>query len=205
MNLVGDFYSYSYATFYLLQVDGEERENGVSFSDDDAEQNSDDMWGGDDDDQELEVERKSRKLEAKRLQVAADSAAEFMSGVQDEGEEEEGAQSHNGLLPLVEEGEKEEEEDGIAMDLEAVHTRIQEIARVLNDFTNLRDPNRSRQVPELSLLLFVIFLCYFSVGLMIHFFVQDYVDQLTKDISVYYGYSLWMTVKIMALFSVSEV
>ncbi len=148
--------SYSYATFYLLKViDGEERENGVSFSDDDAEQDSDDMWGGNDD-QELEVERKSRKLEAKRLQVAADSAAEFMSGVQDEGEEEEGAQSHDGLLPLVEEGEKEEEEDGIAMDLEAVHTRIQEIARVLNDFTNLRDPNRSRQVPEL---------CHFSLFL----------------------------------------
>ncbi|EPX71094.1 RNA methyltransferase Nop2 [Schizosaccharomyces octosporus yFS286] len=62
-------------------------------------------------------------------------------------------------------------------DLSQIQLRIQEINRVLNDFKNLCEPGRSR---------------------------AEYVDQLISDVSVYYGYSRFLTEKFFELFPVSE-
>ncbi|KAJ1655102.1 rRNA (cytosine-C5-)-methyltransferase nop2 [Dispira simplex] len=76
---------------------------------------------------------------------------------------------------LPAEGETDEEEE--ALDLPTVKTRIHEIVHVLGNFNKMRDPSRSR---------------------------TDYVRQLVKDISVYYGYSTFMADKLMELFPVAE-
>ncbi|KAI9295938.1 NOL1/NOP2/sun family putative RNA met, partial [Neoconidiobolus thromboides FSU 785] len=77
-------------------------------------------------------------------------------------------------LPDEEQIEQEKQE---VPDLADVKIRIQEIVRVLNDFKHQRDPNKYR---------------------------SDYIDQLVRDISLYYGYSIELTNKLIGLFPVSE-
>jgi len=66
----------------------------------------------------------------------------------------------------------------MTQDLASVNQRIQDIIRVLNNFKELREENRSR---------------------------QDYVDQLKKDICTYYGYNEYLLEKFFYLFPISEV
>ncbi|KAJ3310494.1 rRNA (cytosine-C5-)-methyltransferase nop2 [Boothiomyces sp. JEL0838] len=72
-------------------------------------------------------------------------------------------------------GEGEEDE---AEDITVVHARISEIIRTLSNFNDLRDPDRSR---------------------------SEYVDQLLKDIALYYGYNLFLVEMLFHLFPLSEV
>ncbi|KAJ3289516.1 rRNA (cytosine-C5-)-methyltransferase nop2 [Rhizoclosmatium sp. JEL0117] len=62
-------------------------------------------------------------------------------------------------------------------DLQVILTRIQEIVRVLNNFRELKEEGRSR---------------------------SEYVDQLIKDLGLYYGYNEYLMEKLFHLFPVSE-
>lgn len=64
------------------------------------------------------------------------------------------------------------------MDLEAVRARMNEVIRVLSNFSKLREEGRQR---------------------------REYINQLRRDIAAYYGYSEWMVNKILNLFPLSEV
>lgn len=65
----------------------------------------------------------------------------------------------------------------MSMDLSAVKRRIAELVRVLDNFSSLRDPSRSR---------------------------SDYMQQLKKDCIVYYGYNAFMIDALFNLFSPVE-
>eukprot|EP01117_Protostelium_nocturnum_P014097 TRINITY_DN5321_c0_g3_i1.p1 TRINITY_DN5321_c0_g3~~TRINITY_DN5321_c0_g3_i1.p1 ORF type:complete len:649 (+),score=327.54 TRINITY_DN5321_c0_g3_i1:88-2034(+) len=90
------------------------------------------------------------------------------------------------------EGEDEEDEDktdvfvsanGETMssmapvDLAEVNSRIQEIVKILGDFSNLKDPTRSR---------------------------KEYMAQLLNDICTFYGYSTFLAEKLLNLLPVDE-
>ncbi|KAI8608121.1 NOL1/NOP2/sun family-domain-containing protein [Chytriomyces sp. MP71] len=62
-------------------------------------------------------------------------------------------------------------------DLQIVLTRIQEVVRVLGNFKELKEEGRSR---------------------------SEYVDQLCKDLALYYGYNEYLMEKLFHLFPVSE-
>ncbi|KAJ1920176.1 rRNA (cytosine-C5-)-methyltransferase nop2 [Mycoemilia scoparia] len=62
-------------------------------------------------------------------------------------------------------------------DLNVVQQRIQDVVHVLNSFSQLRESNRSR---------------------------SEYMNQLTRDMAFYYGYSEFLLEKLMQLFPVSE-
>ncbi|CAG8597511.1 13001_t:CDS:10 [Acaulospora morrowiae] len=72
---------------------------------------------------------------------------------------------------------QEEDEQNLAPDLQVINQRIQDIVGVLNNFKKLGDENRGRSA---------------------------YVEQLIKDMAVYYGYSEFLLEKLFHLFSVSE-
>lgn len=96
--------------------------------------------------------------------------------------EEDGEHSddEHSVLGDVVEGEDPtaEGDDAVAStDISKIQQRIQDIVRVLENFKTLREEGRSR---------------------------GDYVNQLLKDMALYYGYSEFMIEKIFHLFSVSE-
>ncbi|KAJ3406118.1 hypothetical protein CcCBS67573_g02808 [Chytriomyces confervae] len=62
-------------------------------------------------------------------------------------------------------------------DLQLVLTRIQEVVRVLNNFRELKEEGRSR---------------------------SEYVEQLCKDLAMYYGYNEYLMEKLFHLFPISE-
>ncbi|KAG9294045.1 hypothetical protein G9A89_000667 [Geosiphon pyriformis] len=74
-------------------------------------------------------------------------------------------------------GQEIEKQNLVAPDLQITQQRISDILRVLNNFKQLGDQERGR---------------------------AEYVDQLIKDIAVYYGYSEFLAEKLFHLFSVSE-
>jgi ribosomal RNA methyltransferase Nop2 len=84
------------------------------------------------------------------------------------------------LLQNIENRERLElpSDDQVQEDISVVHNRISEIIRVLSNFKDLKDPLKSR---------------------------SDYVDQLLKDISVYYGYNLFLVEMLFHLFPLSEI
>ena len=76
--------------------------------------------------------------------------------------------------------ESDEDESGMLRlrgDLEDVQQRIQDILRVLSDFQNMKEPNRSR---------------------------AEYLQQLISDIATFYGYSNYLAEKLFGLFSPTE-
>lgn len=74
-------------------------------------------------------------------------------------------------------GQEVERESMVAPDLQIVQTRIQEIVRVLGDFKSFSEEGRSR---------------------------SEYLEQLIRDISLYYGYSEFLADKLFNLFPVTE-
>ncbi|KAF9328836.1 rRNA (cytosine-C5-)-methyltransferase nop2 [Linnemannia elongata] len=79
-------------------------------------------------------------------------------------------------------GEEEEDEEDIFAsnsedDSDVVQARIKEIVRVLNNFRDMREGNRSR---------------------------NDYISQLLKDLCLYYGYNEYLMEKLFYIFPVSE-
>ncbi|KAJ3028864.1 UNVERIFIED_CONTAM: rRNA (cytosine-C5-)-methyltransferase nop2 [Siphonaria sp. JEL0065] len=72
---------------------------------------------------------------------------------------------------------QEIEKDPQSEDLQAILTRIQEVVRVLGNFKELKEEGRSR---------------------------SEYVEQLVKDLAMYYGYNEYLMEKLFHLFPVSE-
>ncbi|KAJ2655957.1 rRNA (cytosine-C5-)-methyltransferase nop2 [Coemansia sp. RSA 1200] len=127
----------------------------------------------DDDDAAMtfrDMERRSRMLDAQRaedVEMAEMEQADAKGAVAD-GERELFA------LPTEEQVAAEAE---APPDLPLVQLRIQEIIRVLNNFAQLRDPERSR---------------------------NDYTEQLKRDLCHYYGYNDYLMTKLLQLFPVAE-
>ncbi|KAJ1883636.1 rRNA (cytosine-C5-)-methyltransferase nop2, partial [Kickxella alabastrina] len=116
-----------------------------------------------------DMEKRSRKLDAMRKEdeEMADLEATVAEDVV-EGERE------IFMLPSAKQVEAEKE---APLDLSQVQLRIQEIIRVLNNFSELRAPDSSR---------------------------NDYMEQLQRDMCFYYGYNEFLMDKLLQLFTVSE-
>ncbi|KAJ2763189.1 rRNA (cytosine-C5-)-methyltransferase nop2 [Coemansia nantahalensis] len=116
-----------------------------------------------------DMERKSRRLDAAReadeelAQMEVDEAEGVVEGERELFE-----------LPTDEQVEAEKE---APLDLARVQLRIQEVIRVLNNFGELRDAEKSR---------------------------NDYMEQLKRDMCFYYGYNDFLMDKLLQLFTVGE-
>ncbi|ORX44011.1 NOL1/NOP2/sun family putative RNA met [Hesseltinella vesiculosa] len=155
------------ATDDFLGSSGEEEED-----EDLEEDDSDDVDDSDNDNMSAGPldEKKARKIEARRAKQEALAEAELKdAALQTNIAGEDGERFE---LP-----DEEANEDELLGDITKVNHRIKEIVNVLNDFKNLRQPDRSR---------------------------QDYVDRLLKDICHYYGYSAFLAEKLFNLFPVAE-
>ncbi|PVU94531.1 hypothetical protein BB561_002491 [Smittium simulii] len=80
------------------------------------------------------------------------------------------------VFVLPEADEIEAEESGIK-DMKSIQVRIQEIINVLNNFTRLKQSDRSR---------------------------SDYISQLQSDLQFVYGYNEYLLTKLMEIFPISE-
>ncbi|TPX65270.1 hypothetical protein SpCBS45565_g05285 [Spizellomyces sp. 'palustris'] len=116
-------------------------------------------------DDELEVEKQARELDEQAKEDERLADEELQTNI---------AQREVFVLPSGQEIEKDAQ---VAEDVSLVQTRIQEIIRVLNNFKELKDPDRPR---------------------------SEYIDQLIKDIATYYGYNEYLAEKLFHLFPISE-
>ncbi|CAO3566984.1 unnamed protein product [Mortierella alpina] len=131
--------------------EGEEDEEDIFASDSEESDDDDDM------------EAKSRKLDAAKLAEAEEAEAELQTNIMLENDKY--------VLP------GDDHEILQSTDLQVVQARIQEIVRVLNNFREMREGNRSR---------------------------NDYISQLLKDLCLYYGYNDYLMEKLFYIFPVSE-
>ncbi|KAJ1864162.1 rRNA (cytosine-C5-)-methyltransferase nop2 [Coemansia sp. RSA 989] len=116
-----------------------------------------------------DMEKKSQRLDKERAEDEEMAALEMAgAGAVVEGERE------VFQLPTDEQVAAEEE---TPLDLTQVQMRIQEIIRVLNNFSELREDGRSR---------------------------SDYMVQLQRDMCFYYGYNEYLMEKLLQLFTVNE-
>ena len=113
-------------------------------------------------------------LDAKKRKVEKMSKLELKTELHpdDVAQDELRADHHDFVWP-----EDEKEEEQAIQDLPLVQHRIQSIVRILANFKERRDPERSR---------------------------ADYVDRLKKDLCVYYGYSSYLLDIFFNLFQVNE-
>ncbi|KAJ2455772.1 rRNA (cytosine-C5-)-methyltransferase nop2 [Coemansia sp. RSA 2336] len=153
----------------LLESDSEEEEDEDS---DAGGMESYDEFSTDSDEEPTtfrDMEKKSRRLDKERAEDEEMAALEIAgAGAVVEGERE------VFQLPTDEQVAAEEE---MPLDLTQVQMRIQEIIRVLNNFTELREDGRSR---------------------------SDYMAQLQRDMCFYYGYNEYLMEKLLQLFTVNE-
>lgn len=113
--------------------------------------------------------RKSKALEKEALREEAAAQAELLR-TNITGDADEMMDSIEEVFP--------DPNDELAQDPRAIHSRLQEIARILADFKKFAQKDKSR---------------------------SDYMDQLVRDICAYYGYTPFLAQKLMSLFSVPEV
>ncbi|XP_055950150.1 uncharacterized protein LOC129984315 [Argiope bruennichi] len=141
-------------------------EDDVMGDDFDAEgsDSDDDSEGEDGDDDMLPIEKASKKLMKKEKQLNKLNEAELQTNIQ---------QTEIFKLPSGQEIEKE----GETADLVILNQRIKDIIFVLSDFSNRREPDRSR---------------------------VEYINQLRADLCAYYGYNEFLMDKLIELFPPSE-
>ncbi|KAJ2742648.1 rRNA (cytosine-C5-)-methyltransferase nop2 [Coemansia sp. BCRC 34301] len=116
-----------------------------------------------------DMEKRSRKLDAQRAEDAEMADMELQA-------QDQALTSEREIFSLPSDAQVEAEKDA-PLDLTQVQMRIQEIIRILNNFSDLRDPSRSR---------------------------NEYMDQLKRDMCFYYGYNDFLMDKLLQLFTVSE-
>ncbi|KAF9173012.1 rRNA (cytosine-C5-)-methyltransferase nop2 [Mortierella sp. AD011] len=133
--------------------------------DDDVEgEAEEDIFASDSEDSDDDdMETKSRKLDAAKKAEAEEAEAELQTNIMLENDKY--------VLP------EDDHEILQSTDLQVVQARIQEIVRVLNNFREMREGNRSR---------------------------NDYISQLLKDLCLYYGYNEYLMEKLFYIFPVSE-
>eukprot|EP00276_Gloeochaete_wittrockiana_P014207 CAMPEP_0184334674 /NCGR_PEP_ID=MMETSP1089-20130417/3373_1 /TAXON_ID=38269 ORGANISM="Gloeochaete wittrockiana, Strain SAG46.84" /NCGR_SAMPLE_ID=MMETSP1089 /ASSEMBLY_ACC=CAM_ASM_000445 /LENGTH=592 /DNA_ID=CAMNT_0026658991 /DNA_START=49 /DNA_END=1827 /DNA_ORIENTATION=+ len=142
--------------------------------------------------EDTEFERKARSTEAKIRKIEADAEEDVQESMHISSKaDEEDQKLHSGFrLPLLSEIEPEGDGDGdaqdsgpitglgAALDLPAIHARIQEISRILSgNFQQLREPGRDR---------------------------SEYTQVLRHDLAAYYGYLPFLIDHFLNLFTVSE-
>jgi ribosomal RNA methyltransferase Nop2 len=135
-----------------------------------------------DDDSDAEEVLNAANIEGLSAKLDAEQAAE---AAQAQLELEEAALQTNiagGDRPRILPGDDSDSEEpatnlALAPDLQLLRTRITDTIRVLDDFSKLSEPGRSR---------------------------AEYTAQLEKDICAYYGYSPYLANKLMNLFSPRE-
>ncbi|KAJ3102934.1 rRNA (cytosine-C5-)-methyltransferase nop2 [Phlyctochytrium bullatum] len=147
--------------------DGEEDDEdlGVKKISMDFGMDDDDDGDADDDDEMIEFEKEALEEDEEEAEINRLADEEMKTNI---------AQRETFVLPS---GQEIERDASRPEDLQLVHTRIQEIVRVLNNFKDLKEPDRSR---------------------------SEYVAQLLKDLCVYYGYNEYLMEKLFHLFPVSE-
>ncbi|KAI4100681.1 MAG: hypothetical protein L6R37_005300 [Teloschistes peruensis] len=128
----------------------------------------------DDDDSDAEekltaanIEGLSRKLESAQQEEAAEAAIELQEA---------------GLQTNIAAEQKDLQDSqatatSLAPDLQLLRTRITDTIRILDNFSTLHDPSRSR---------------------------SSYTSQLIEDVCIYYGYSTYLAEKLFSLFTPSE-
>ncbi|CAI5954081.1 unnamed protein product [Closterium sp. NIES-64] len=141
---------------------GEDDDEGM---DEEGEEDEDDE---EEEEEETAFERKARKLEARRAQEAEDAEAELQLNIQD-------GEDVGMLLPTDEEREAEA---AAPPDLSVIQKRINDIVRVLGNFSKLR----AETVPRAA-----------------------YVRQLAADLALFYGYNDFLMDALMQMFPVAEV
>ncbi|KAG0078905.1 rRNA (cytosine-C5-)-methyltransferase nop2 [Linnemannia elongata] len=148
----------------MFGSDDEEEENQGE-----EEEDEEDIFASnsEDDSDEDDMEAKSRKLDAAAQAEAEEAEAEMQTNIM--------LESDKYVLP------GEDHEILQSTDLQVVQARIQEIVRVLNNFRDMREGNRSR---------------------------NDYISQLLKDLCLYYGYNEYLmdlNVSAIEFFEANEV
>ncbi|KAL8737727.1 MAG: hypothetical protein Q9181_001412 [Wetmoreana brouardii] len=149
-------------------------QSGSSVYDSDIEQEKARFSDDDDDDPNAEeqltaanIEGLSMRLESAQKEEAAQAVLEF----QDAALQTNIAPEQKDLLdPQITSTQ-------LAPDLQLLRTRITDTVRILDNFSTLHDPSRSR---------------------------SSYTSQLIEDICIYYGYSSYLAEKLFALFTPSE-
>ncbi|KAI8048875.1 NOL1/NOP2/sun family-domain-containing protein [Syncephalis plumigaleata] len=145
----------------LDEFDASDIEEEDEDEDEDEAMDSDDI----DEDDTLTFEEKAKRHERKRRRDERLAEEELQTNIQD--------QEHFSL-PSAEDLALEQEQPP---DLTAIHQRIHEVARVLANFSQLRDQKSSR---------------------------ADYVQLFIRDLCAYYGYSEFLMEKFFDLFQVAE-
>ncbi|KAJ3206947.1 rRNA (cytosine-C5-)-methyltransferase nop2 [Dinochytrium kinnereticum] len=180
--------------FSMEQDDDEDDEEGVMGLEDlEDDEGLDDEFDGEDDDDE--IGGKKIKMDFDMDEEDGDSDEddddENLNDFEREGLEEDEAEEELQRLGedelktnisqretfILPSGQEIEQDPNQSEDLQIVHTRIQEIVRVLNNFKELREADRSR---------------------------SEYTTQLMKDLSLYYGYNDYLLEKLFHLFPISE-
>ena len=155
--------------------DDEADDDGVG-SDDDFGSDSDDDDSEEDEDEELlDIEKKSRKLDASAARKRRDSDAEALAMAGRETQMETNIQDME--VVTLPSGQQIEAERLAAPDLALVQRRIRDVVRVLDDFAHLREAERPR---------------------------GEYLEQLKRDLCTYYGYNAFLVDAILNIFTVAE-
>ena len=151
------------------EVDNQDEEALEESSDDEADSDSEDESeeaDNDDDDDLLPIEKESKKLLKKQRKVDKQSEEELKLNL-----------ANRGRFNLPS-GQELEEESVQPPDLQILQGRIKDVIGVLQDFSNLRNPDTSR---------------------------EEYLERLRKDLCNYYNYNEFMMEKFMQMFPLQEI
>lgn len=150
-------------------LDGDASEDSVFDSDPDEQPRR--MFSDDEDESDAEakltaanIEGLSRKLDQQQAQVDAEAQEELDDAIQTNIAKDEGVLDSAAA-------------QGLAPDLSIIRTRMTETIRILGNFSQLADKNKSR---------------------------TDYTEQLLSDICTYYGYTPYLAEKLFSLFPPAE-
>lgn len=141
--------------------DSDPQQQTARFSDDDDASDAEEKLTA------ANIEGLSRKLESAQEEEALQAAQEL----QDANLQTNISAESDGLADAQATSSK------LAPDLQILRARITDTIRILDNFSNLRDPSRSR---------------------------SSYTSQLLDDICIYYGYSPFLAEKLFSLFTPSE-
>ena len=151
-------------------------EFGEDFDDDinDSSDEEDEEVDEEVEDEEMDIEKRSRKLDASEARRKREAKAESVAMAKSNQLETNIQEIETITLPS---GQQIEAETLAPPDLALVQRRIKDVVRVLDDFSRLREPSKSR---------------------------KDYVAQLKRDICTYYSYNEFLVDTFLHLFTVAE-
>ena len=156
---------------------GSTRSSSSSSSDDEEADAKNDSEYDSDDDEDYDIEKKSRHLDKKKAQEAKEAAADIQQSRNVPEEDRYDLEKDGGVVDDYDDDDAEAEEYGEQLDISQIKDRIGDIVQVLSDFRNRRQAGKSR---------------------------TDYLDQLKRDVSTYYGYNDDLADMFLRLFSPAE-